>query len=151
MMTRIDYRDIIGGGLLIALGIFSGTYAMSHYETGTLNLMGPGMLPASLGFILAGFGVAILAPALFRIGTLPKPDYRSSIAVLTGILAFALTIEAAGMVPAIFLMTVAAALADRKVGAFGTLALAAILSALAILVFRVALGISLYAFVWPFG
>lgn len=150
MSHRVDYRDIIAGALLIVLGLFAGFYATANYNLGTLRHMGPGMFPSWLGFMLAGLGFFVLVPALFRAGTLPKPDIRQFIAVLAGTLIFALTINVLGMVPAIFLLTIASVLADDKLGVVGTLVLCVVLSVLAVLIFRVGLEIPLYPFIWPF-
>jgi hypothetical protein len=145
-----DYRDIVAGGLLIAGGLWVGIYASSAYSLGTVAHMGPGMFPAALGYILAGLGAAVALPALFRPGTVPRPDYRQFFAVIAAVLLFALTADAAGMVPAICLMTFAAVLADNKLGVAGALILAAGLSLLGVLIFRLGLGIPLVPFRWPF-
>jgi hypothetical protein len=150
MNCKVDYRDIIGGGLLVIVGLSAGIYASVSYNPGTVTRMGPGMLPAALGYILASLGVVVVAGALFRSGDLPKPEYRPLVAVLAGTLLFALTINVLGMIPSIFLLTIAAVLADDKLGIKGTLILAAVLSVLAVLIFRVGLNISLYPFIWPF-
>ena len=150
MSHRVDYRDVIAGALLIILGLFAGFYATANYKVGTLQQMGPGMFPSGLGFLLAGLGVLVLVPALFRAGTLPKPDFRQLVSVLAGTLMFALTINVLGMVPAIFLLTIASVLADDKLGIVGTLVLCVVLSGLAVVIFRAGLEIPLYLFIWPF-
>jgi len=63
---------------------------------------------------------------------------------------FALTVERIGVIPAIFLLTGLSVLADNKLGIIGTLLLAAALSAAAVLIFLVGLGIPIHPFVWPF-
>lgn len=145
-----DYRDIIGGGLLIALGLWSSFYALAHYDTGTLRHMGPGMFPTWLGFILAGLGVLVLVPALFRPGPRVEIDYRQFVAVVLGVLFFALAVDYFGMIPAIVVLTIAAALADNKLGIVSTVLLIIGLSIIALLIFRLGLGITLQPFKWPF-
>lgn len=145
-----DYRDLIGGGLLTALGLFAAIYASWHYDMGALRHLGPGMFPTALGFILTGLGLAILLPAWFRRGAVPAPEIRPLIAVLLSILAFALIVDRFGMVPALFALVFAAVHADKRLGPIGTLVLAIALSAIAVLVFRLILGISLDPFRWPF-
>jgi len=150
-MRSRDHKDILAGGLLVAVGLWAGIYAWQSYALGTVTHMGPGMLPTVLGFSLAGIGMLILVPAFFRAGApLLRPDYRQFVAVLGGLLAFALTVDGLGLVPAIFLMTMVAVLADDRLGIVGTLALAAGLSIIAVLIFRVGLRIPLDAFKWPF-
>jgi predicted secreted protein len=149
-MLRHDYRDVIAGAVLVALGLFVGVYALEHYPLGSLRQMGPGMFPASLGFVLAGLGVLVILPALFRTGQIERPDFRSLLAVGAGVLGFALTINSFGMVPGIVLLTVCSAPADDKLGVIGTAVLAAVLSLLAYLIFHVGLGITIEPFKWPF-
>jgi hypothetical protein len=149
-MHSRDYRDIIGGALLIILGLWAGFHAMSTFDLGTPSRMGPGMFPASLGFLLAGLGALIALPALFRGGPRITVDWRPMIFIMLGVWAFAIIVVPFGMVPAIVVLTIAAVLADTKIGIIGTAILAVALSVLAYLIFRVGLGIVLEPFRWPF-
>jgi hypothetical protein len=149
-MHSRDYRDIIGGALLIILGLWAGFHAMSTFDLGTPSRMGPGMFPASLGFLLAGLGALIALPALFRSGPRITVDWRPMIFIMLGVWAFAIIVVPFGMVPAIVVLTIAAVLADTKIGIIGTAILAVALSVLAYLIFRVGLGIVLEPFRWPF-
>lgn len=108
------------------------------------------MFPATLGYLPAAIGALIAIPAWFRSSSLPKPEHRPLFFVLLGIIAFALTVERIGVVPAIFLLTGFAVLADNKLGIIGTLVLAAALSIAATLIFLVGLSIPIHPFVWPF-
>jgi len=148
MNTSRDYQDLIAGGILVVLGIFAAWYAAERYPLGTVARMGPGMFPTAIGVLLAVLGVVIALPALARRGTLPIPEFRPLLLVMAGIVAFALTIETLGMVPAIFIMGGLAVLADNKLGVVGYLVLATVVSLGAWLIFRVGLGIPLYPFTW---
>lgn len=148
MLTR-DYRDIIGGGSLLALGLFAGLYATTEYSVGSVQHMGPGMFPAALGFLLAALGAAIALPALFRPGLLPRPEIRPLVATAASIVLFAATIRTAGLVPAVILLTVTAALGDNKLGWIAIALLSAILSIFAVLIFIVGLDMPLQLFIWP--
>jgi hypothetical protein len=93
-MHTYDYRELISGTLLVAVGLFAGIYATRHYNLGTLQHIGPGMFPAMLGFLLAGIGVLIALRALFS-GSHPRNgdgmsafEVRPFVAVLAGIFAF---------------------------------------------------------------
>lgn len=145
-----DGRDLIAGMLMIVIGVFSALYASQHYPVGTVTRMGPGLFPTTLGYLLAAIGALIAIPAWFRSGSLPKPEGRPLLFVLLGTLVFALTVERIGVVPAIFLLTGFAVLADNKLGIIGTLVLAAALSAAAVLIFLFGLGIPIQPFKWPF-
>jgi len=149
-MASRDYRDMIAGAALIAIGLFATLYALHNYPIGRYDDMGPGMLPAVLGCLLVGLGLILSIPAMFRPGTLPSPDLRSFAFVLIGVLAFALSVDRLGMAPAIVLLIAAAALADAKLGVRTTAALVIGLLILATLIFRVALRIQIPTFKWPF-
>ncbi len=149
-MLRRDYRDMIGGSLLIVIGVWATVQAVFDYPLGSVSHMGPGMFPAGVGVLLAFTGVLVFVPALFRAGpALAKLDYRAFFFVLLSLVLFALTVDTFGLIPATAILTVAAVLADKKVGVIGTIVLAAVLSAIAILVFSVGLGIPLEPFKWP--
>jgi len=145
-----DYRDLIAGAILIVGGLVFAQYSAAHYSLGEVSRMGPGMFPTALGYLLAGLGVLIGLPAWFRRGTLPLPEVRPTLLVIASVLSFALTVEFVGMVPAIFIMTGLAVLADNKMGLVGTIFLASLLALSTWLIFRVGLGIQMRPFVWPF-
>ncbi|MDP2358756.1 MAG: tripartite tricarboxylate transporter TctB family protein [Beijerinckiaceae bacterium] len=150
MYTR-DYRDIIGGLLLMLFG--AGVFFQAYYEypLGTLRHMGPGMFPATLGAILGGLGFFILLPALFRAGPpLPRIELRPLLAIIGGGLAFAFIVTRFGMVPGVIVLTVFSVMADDKLGVVGTIILSAVLSLLIVAIFSYGLGVSLQPFRWPF-
>lgn len=149
-MYTYNYRDILGGGLLILIGLFVGINALINYDIGTMRHLGPGMFPAWLGFILAGIGGLILVLGLLGPGERIEPDYRQFVAVILGLVAFAFTVGLFGMIPAVVVLTIGAVLADNKLGIIGTAILAAALSIIALLIFRVGLSITLELFKWPF-
>jgi hypothetical protein len=149
-MHTYNYRDILGGGLLILIGLFVSITALIDYDLGTMRHMGPGMFPAWLGFILAGFGGLILVLGLLRPGERIEVDYRQFAAVILGLIAFAFTVGLFGMIPAVVVLTIGAVLADNKLGVVGTVILAAVLSIIAVVIFRIGLSISLELFKWPF-
>lgn len=152
MLSR-DYRDIVAGAVLVAFGLFVGIYATWNYNLGTLRHVGPGMFPAMLGYVLAGLGAIVFAIALFRPGpgfSFPTPGYRHLIAVLSGLLAFALTIEPFGMVPAIFFLVGIVALADNRLNPVGVVTLAAVMSLASVLIFQIGLQLPIDSFNWPF-
>lgn len=148
-MHARDYRDIFGGGALIAIGGAAAIHALASLRLGTLTNMGPGMFPAAVGGLLAALGIAILVPALFRAGEMPAIEPRPLLAVLGAVLTFYLMVRSFGMIPAIAAMTLVASQADRKLSWGGIVVLAACLSLAATLIFRVGLGLQLVAFAWP--
>jgi hypothetical protein len=142
IMSR-DYRDVIAGGLLTAIGLLAAVVAWFNYPVGNFFHL--------VGILLAGVGLVIFLPAWFRSGPpLPKPDYRPFFVVLLGLLVFALSINWFGLIPAIILLTLTSVLADNKLGIIGTIVLAIALAAIAMFIFRFALGLPLEPYKWPF-
>ena len=150
-MSDHDLRDVIGGALLIALGLFAAIFAAMTLEIGTPARMGPGLFPIALGVLLTGFGILILARALILQGefSLPEFETRPFLAIVLSVIAFAVSIETLGAIPAIVIMTVIARLADGRLG-IRPLVLGAILATLATLIFSIALELPIYPFIWPF-
>jgi hypothetical protein len=142
MLSR-DYRDVIGGALLLICGLLFSWYAAGHYELGTLRRMGPGMFPMALGFVLAGFGVMLMISAFFRPGPAMEARVVVPLFVLAGVAAFALLIRPFGLLPAILAVVAISSLAERRVNPKSVALLSASLCLLAYLVFRVGLGLAI--------
>ena len=149
-MYRIDYTDLVGGALLVAIGAAVSTVAIQHYPLGTLQRMGPGMFPAILGVVLAGLGVLLALQALRRPGK--KPDIRifSPLFVLAGVAGFALLIPSAGLIPAILGVVVVSSLAELRIRPVSLALLCLALCLIAPLVFVVGLGLPIPLIRWPF-
>jgi hypothetical protein len=145
-----NYTDILGGALLIVIGLAAALYARGLYDLGTLSEMGPGMFPTAIGYALAGLGVIIALPGFFRAGGLPKAEWRPLVFIIGGVLLFALTVDRAGMIPALVLLTAASILADPKMGWIGSIVLTVIIIIAAVLLFRTGLGIPIPLLKWGF-
>lgn len=144
-----DLADIIGGVLLIAGGTWF-TLLSTEYNAGTLRRMGPGYLPMTIGGLVILFGVLVAVPALFRAGSLPRPEWRPFITICLSVLAFALVVEKFGLVPATVALTVVAAMAETRIRMLQVVLLAAGLSIIGVAVFTKGLGIPIPAFRWMF-
>lgn len=145
-----NYRDIVGGLLIVLLGVAVAVYAGSRYSFGSVNRMGPGFYPTVLGIGLAGLGVLVTIPAIFQAGTSVQIHWRPTAWVLAGLLLFAATLRTAGLVPAVVLLTAASAMADTKLGVVGIAILSVCLAAATYLIFVVGLGIVLQPIRNPF-
>jgi hypothetical protein len=145
-----DWRDIIAGLVIIAIGLFWAIWAAQHYRIGTPTRMGPGWFPMYLGYVLAVVGVLIAIPAFFRTGEKPFIDWKPMLWITGSVLAFAMTVKSLGLAPAIFLQIGMCVLADTKLGWTGTLILAACTAVFCHFVFYVGLEVQLPPFVWPF-
>lgn len=149
MLDR-NYRDIAAGLLLTVFGAAAAAYALSSYSLGTITRMGPGMMPVSLGVILAAFGLAIALPALFQKGEALVFRARPMVFLSAAVLAFALMIDRFGLVPSVLATTVIATLSEAKVSALRALILGLAMSALTWGIFIAGLRLSMPAFDWPF-
>jgi hypothetical protein len=149
-MPRMDYRDVIGGALLLLLGASVALYSGTHYNHGTLAQMGPGTVPSALGALLAVLGGIILVPALFRSGDLPVVNPRAFAGVFASLGSFALSIERIGLVGAVALMIAILSLGDPRLTIKRAIVIAAVLSTICTLVFVYGLGIPLPLAVSPF-
>ena len=148
-MKSRDYRDLFGGGALILIGTFAAAYAASRLDLGTVRRMGPGMFPTALGVVLASFGVALVVPAFLRPGEMPRVDVRPLVAVLAAIAAFAVMIRPFGIVPTIAATTFIVTRAEVRLPLVHTAILAAVLTLLALLVFKIGLGLPVPMIRWP--
>jgi hypothetical protein len=140
--------DIIGGFVHVALGLWFMQHALSEYNFGSMLRMGPGFFPVVLGALVAGFGVLILIPALFRSGDAPVPDWRPFAFVCAALIGFALTLERFGLVPATFVLVFLASAGQPGARMVPTLAIAIVLSVISVVVFTMGLGIPIPAFRW---
>lgn len=148
-MYQRDYRDIAGGGLLLILGAWIAWYAAGTLDLGALRRMGPGLFPASVGIILAVFGLAIMIPAFVRTGTMEAVEIRSSICVLASLAVFALLVRPYGLAPAIAGLIVTATLAEARFRPLSIIASIAFLSTTAYLIFSKGLGLPIVMARWP--
>lgn len=114
-MLQKDYRDIIGGLLMMGLGLFVSWYAFENYEIGTANRMGPGFFPVGLGALLAVLGFFIALPAFFRSGTRMRFEVRTLVLVTASIAVFAMLLKSMGIIVATALAVMISSTADREI------------------------------------
>ena len=149
-MPSIDYRDAVGGALLVAVGAAFAIYSWIHYPLGTVTRMGAGMVPFILGVILAIFGGMVVMASLSQEGSPMDIRVATPLIVLGSVVLFALVIIPFGLLPAAFLATVVAAFADLSFRPLRNIVLAAVLTAAAYLIFAAGLQLPIPLFVWPF-
>jgi hypothetical protein len=86
-------QNVAGGLVLLALAVLA-LWLTRDLDQGTLNSMGPAMLPRWLAFAVGLSGLALLAFAFIKPGdALERWNLRGPVFVIGGILAFALTIR----------------------------------------------------------
>lgn len=150
-MYQRDYRDVAAGALLMLIGAGVAYYSATGLALGSIQRMGPGLFPAALGVILAGFGLLLAIPALFRAGTrIEEIEWRSVIGVLGSVAAFAATVRLLGIVPATVLLVLIAHFAEERFRPVALLSMMVVLPASAYAIFILGLGLPLAMFRWPF-
>lgn len=171
MILSSHRKDYYAGALMVLVGL-SAAYAGQTYKVGTLNRMGPGFFPLSVGLLLALVGTLMVweearlarrshatAPAgnvtsnatpnaASALETAPHhlPDYRGVICIILGIVVFYLLARFTGIIPATFAIVFIAALGDRANSLRQAGALALVMSVIALLVFWWALQVQLPLF-----
>jgi len=135
---------------MFAIGV-AVSYQGSSYQIGTLEVMGPGFFPVVLGVALALVGAAIAINGLrtqTTSGTVAQPEWRGWIAIVTGVLAFAIVGKHLGLAPASFSVVLISALGDRQNTLKDALVLALGIVVVCILLFSVALKVEFPVFSW---
>lgn len=169
MLTR-DRADMGAGLLVMLFGIAVALYAQAGYPLGDLRRMGPGMFPVGLGLVLAALGTGLslgawrrarreaATPAQAEAAAVAGDaagigwqdvQWRAALLSLAGVVAFALLIQRAGLVPAAIAVVAISAFADNRNDARTVAVLCGTLCALAIIVFKLALGMTFNLLVWP--
>ncbi|AQZ53031.1 tripartite tricarboxylate transporter TctB family protein [Martelella mediterranea] len=145
VLARLE--DFVAGLVTAAIGILIIVEA-AGYETGSLRDMGPGFFPTVLGAIMVLLAVAMIVTAQPE-GTKWRFDagqLRGILFLAAAFIAFALTIERAGMLIAVALAVFLSSLANRKTRLPASLLLAVISAVACALVFRVGLGLQIEAY-----
>lgn len=146
-MTEKDHRDLIGGALMTAIGLFAVVFGQ-QYDMGSAARTGPGLFPVALGALLALLGVAIAVPAWARRGEAIHIEWRAAAIVLGAVVVFAIALRPLGLIPATLLATFLSSLADRNMGWRGRIMLAITVTALTVLIFITGLEMILPLWWW---
>lgn len=112
-MIKANKTDVLGGALVVALGAYF-AYGALDYRLGTVVRMGPGYLPFALGIIAILLGAAIILTALGNEGEIEPFKARMVLPVLGSILAFALILPRAGLIPATIVAVCLASLSSPR-------------------------------------
>jgi hypothetical protein len=145
-MARRDYRDIIGGVLICALGAFVALYAQ-RYSVGSLRQMGPGYFPTAVGLLMVFLGLLIAIPGFLREGAPIKVEGRSLLFVVTSLVFFSLTLQRLGLIFATGGTVLLASLATAQISWGTRLALMFAITLIAYVVFI--LGLRMILPIWP--
>lgn len=139
-VVKINH-DFLGGCLLIAIAVGAHVLGQS-YAVGTLNRMGPGYLPAALSLILGAMGVVLAIAAQFQPAAAPEVRIGPLLAVAAALVAFAVLLRPAGLMPAAFVCVVLGSLADGRITWTERVVLGVAVAVFSSLVFIVGLGMN---------
>lgn len=144
-------KDFWTGIIFLFIGL-SAIIIGRDYAMGTAGKMGPAYFPSILGGLLALIGLAAVVRSFFREGEpVGKFAIKETILILTGVLLFGFLIRGAGLVAAVFAIILFSAYASAKFKWVHGIALAAGMTAFAVLVFVKLLGLPIAVFGPWFG
>ena len=142
--VRRALKDILAGGLFIALGLAFAIGALA-YDIGTPLRMGPGYVPLTLGGLLVVLGGLVVVKGFIagegeEIGIV---DWRALLLIMASLLFFGLTVRGLGVIGALFGAALLASLARSRTTPLGAFVIAGGLTALSVVIFIVALRLRL--------
>jgi len=147
MSGSINKAEAAAALVVVALGVFVIAVGWS-YPMGTLARMGPGYFPVLLGGVLGLIGIGLFFEVLRTTpGKLVFP-LRPFVAVMGGIIAFAVLAERAGLVPAIWALVFLSVMGEKPVRIWNALGISVFMSLVGVFVFVKGLGIPLSMFWW---
>lgn len=149
MLSPLNSERLIGS-VIALVGLAYSIHTYASFDLGTFRRIGPGMFPLGLGIAmtLLGLGIFIFTPDADR--ETPEFSLKPLIFVLIGVASFALGIAYLGLFPAVVLCVFVASLAERPFKLRGAIGVSIALCLFAWIVFKVALGLSIPLFRWPF-
>ena len=145
----VNWRDLVGGAVLFAVGAFFAHEAV-QLGIGTTRRMGAGYFPLLGGIFTMATAFCVMLMAFVRPGAIERPAWRPLLTIVAAIGVFILVMPRAGLMPAIVATVLTAALADSQSRPLGAALLAVALCVGAWLVFIVGLGLPLRPYRMPF-
>lgn len=144
-MKSLLNRETATGLLVTGFGLATTLYAQSHYKLGTFRTPGPGLFPTLVASALTVIGACLLIQSLVQRqqAEAAEFEYRPFLMVLLSIAAFAVIFPYAGYGPGVFALAVIAGFADTQLKFLHKLALAAVVTVIAVGLFRGILGVRL--------
>lgn len=156
---RLVRKDHISAALLLVIGCGVLGCGLT-YDVGSLNRMGPGFVPVSLGVMMILVAIAIgvtAAPSEAAAVRPPRPgrepddsgpQWRGWLCIVAGVASFVILGNYGGMVPATLVAVFAAAMGDRENTWKSAGILAAIVTVFGVAIFHFGLALQLPLFQW---
>lgn len=144
-------KDYYGGGLMMLLGLGAAVQGKT-YNIGSLNRMGPGFFPVTLGVLLVLVGAMIAIGAKAATPEAEEkyiaPEWRGWICIVLSILAFLVLGVYGGLLPATIAIVFISAMGDRNNSLKSALLLSLGMGVICIIVFWWALKLQFPLFQW---
>ena len=144
-------QDAGAGFFLIAIGAI-GFWQSLALAAGTLNQIGPGMLPRALAVGVVLCGLALVAETWLGEGErLERWSIRGPVFILGAVVLFALTVRPLGLVVAGPLAIAVSGFASRETHWLETIVFGVVMTAFCIGLFKFALGLPIPVWPWLTG
>ena len=128
-------KDFLAGLLFLTFGALT-VYFARDYPMGWIERMGPGYFPTILGSLLCLFGVYVMVRGILTGERVAGGwGWRPLVLITLSIVIFGLAMEKLGLVPALLLLFIVAALGGREFRLTEVVILAVVMSAFAAGVF----------------
>lgn len=143
----LNRAELLFASVLIALGIFIAVVG-SRYGVGSINRMGPGFFPTSLGVLMAVLGIILIFEQRFAPKVVLVVPWRAMLVVLAGLMFWAWAIRPLGLAPATFGLIMISSFADPPFRPVAALTMALVLSVGGVILFIHGFRLPMAAFNW---
>lgn len=143
---RINIRDTVGGLVIVLVSAAFLSLAFD-YQIGTARRMGPGYFPLLVSAVGILIGLGIIVAGLRIEAPMPQIAWRPVLFVAAALIAFGLTVQALGLLPATALLVGLSALGngENRPRAVAGLVVAAMVLAWAIFILGLAVPVPSFA------
>jgi hypothetical protein len=141
----VNRKDLATGSIFIAFAVTYGYMSLATMSVGTPTQMGPGFFPATLAGCLGLTGVGVIVRGFwvsseYSFGAIP---WRAIICISVATVMFAAFADDLGMLPATFLTSFIACLADPRISVGKNMMTSLCIAVFCSLVFSLGLGVPL--------
>lgn len=157
MRFRVNRKELWSVLLMLVLAVPTIVGSL-NYQVGTLARMGPGYFPLILGCVLAFLALLLLfspEPVESLLDEIVEEDTLSLkeqvitwVTIVASVIAFIVIGKYGGLIPATFVMCTLAAFADKRNSFMTNIIIGAVLTAMAVGLFRYGLQIQFPLFTW---
>ncbi len=150
---NLGRKDLGSGAFFIGAGAGYLIYALKTLPIGQALNMGPGYFPVILSGLLIFFGaILVIRSFVLRssslLGAIP---WRAGVMLIVAIAFFATFLDQIGMLPAVFMTSLLAGFASRKIKVVNALIVSSGIAAFCVLVFNYGIGLPVRVFGSWFG